>query len=312
MHVPVLLAASMQYLDVVPGGTYMDVTFGGGGHAAAILDRLGGSGKLVALDRDPEAIRRAEPLLSQHANLTLHQYPFSKLDEVADKSGISGTVDGILADLGTSMFQLKDASRGFSFMDDGPLDMRMNPDDDLTAADVLNHYHEPDLVRLFKEYGEERHARRIAREVVDRRKRTPFATTRQFAKMVEELAGGRRDRIHPATRCFQALRIEVNRELGELDDFLEKAWRLLKVGGRLVVISFHSLEDRVVKRYFKELSRSCICDEQAMQCTCGGENAAAKVLTRHVIRPDEAEIQANRASRSSRLRAAEKIREVAA
>ena len=300
----------MHYLDVTPGGTYMDVTFGGGGHAAAILDRLSGDGRLIAMDRDPEAVSRGAALLQKYPNLSLEKEAFSNIAGVAARQGISGHVDGILADLGTSMFQLRDPSRGFSFMDEGPLDMRMDPDLERTAADIVNRYSESDLADLFREYGEERHARRIAREIVDRRKRQPFETTLQFARMVESLAGGRRERIHPATRCFQALRIEVNRELDELSDFLAAAWELLKVGGRLVVISFHSLEDRAVKRFLKEKSRDCICDEQAMRCTCGGDNASARILTRHVVRPDEGEVQENRASRSSRLRAAEKIRAV--
>lgn len=299
----------MTYLNVKPNGVYIDCTYGGGGHAAAILDRIGPSGRLMVMDRDPEAIARArEAAKTDHRLIPVHA-PFSVIDEIAAEQGIFKRVNGILADLGTSMFQLRDAQRGFSFMDDGPLDMRMDTSAGQTAADVLNRYPEEELVRIFREYGEERHAKRIAREVVHVRRTSLFETTRQFAGMIEGLASGRRDRIHPATRCFQALRIEVNGELTELDELLCRSWDSLEEGGRLVVISFHSLEDRRVKQFFRRLSRSCICPEESPRCECGDNNEQANVLTRKVVRPTETEASENRASRSARLRAAEKIRE---
>ncbi len=299
----------MTYLNVKTGGIYVDCTYGGGGHAAAILERIGPDGCLVVLDRDSDAIDRAREAARQDDRIYPVHAPFSRIDEAAKARDVFGDVDGILADLGTSMFQLKDPDRGFSFMEDGPLDMRMDSSSGLTAADVLNRYPEQELVRIFREYGEERHARRIAREVVEVRRQNPFASTRQFAGLIEGLASGKRDRIHPATRCFQALRIEVNHELEELERLLNSAWQTLKTGGRLVIISFHSLEDRMVKQFFRKLARSCICPDELPRCECGGNNAQALILTRKVVRPSEAEAAGNRAARSSRLRAAQKIRE---
>jgi len=286
----------------------MDCTFGGGGHAKEILKKMAVPGRLIALDRDMEAINRGLELVAEYPNLKVLHRNFTELKEVAVEEGVFGRVNGILADLGTSMFQLKNPGRGFSFSTDGPLDMRMDTSTGPTAADILNTYPEEELLRVFRDYGEERYARRIAREVVARRKGTPYKNTLVFAHQVEDIYGGRRGRIHPATRCFQALRIAVNEELESLPRFLESALEVLAEGGRLVVISFHSLEDRIVKNFFRDKAQNCICPPSQARCTCGGNNAQVHVLTRKVIRPSQWEVERNPASRSSRLRAAEKLR----
>ncbi len=285
----------------------MDCTFGGGGHAMEILKKMEAPGSLIALDRDMEAVARGLSLEAEYPNLKVLHRNFTEVKDVAIEEGVAGKVNGILADLGTSMFQLKNPGRGFSFSTEGPLDMRMDTSTGLTAADILNNYEEEELIRIFRDYGEERYARRIAREVVSRRKRNPYENTLAFARQIEDVYGGRRGRIHPATRCFQALRIAVNEELESLPRFLDSALDVLARGGRMVVISFHSLEDRIVKNFFRDKSRNCICSPSQARCTCGGNNAQVHVLTRKVVRPSQWEVERNPASRSSRLRAAEKL-----
>jgi len=285
----------------------MDCTFGGGGHAKEILGKMDGQGCLIALDRDMEAVNRGLGLRAEYPNLKVLHRNFSQVKDVAEKEGLLGQVNGILADLGTSMFQLKNPERGFSFSKDGPLDMRMDTSTGPTAAEVLNTYPEEELIRIFRDYGEERHARRIAREVVAQRKKTPYENTLRFARQIEDIYGGRRGRIHPATLCFQALRIAVNEELELLSQFLDQTLEVLGTGGRLVVISFHSLEDRIVKNFFRNKARQCVCPPSQARCTCGGNNAQVRVLTRKVVRPSQWELDRNPASRSSRLRAAEKL-----
>ena len=307
MHVPVLLEESISFLNVAHGGVLMDCTFGGGGHAKEILGKMDNQGCLIALDRDVEAVNRGLELEKEYPNLKVLHRNFTEVKDVANEEGVFGKVNGILADLGTSMFQLKNPERGFSFSTDGPLDMRMDTSTGLTAADILNTYPEEELLRIFRDYGEERHARRIAREVVARRKRNSYSNTLAFARQIEDIYGGRRGRIHPATLCFQALRIAVNEELEVLSRFLDRALEVLAVDGRLVVISFHSLEDRIVKNFFRNKSRNCICPSSQARCTCGGNNAQVRVLTRKVVRPSQWELDRNPASRSSRLRAAEKL-----
>lgn len=285
----------------------MDCTFGGGGHAKEILGKMGGQGCLIALDRDMEAVNRGLGLRAEYPNLKVLHRNFTQVKDVAEKEGVLGQVNGILADLGTSMFQLKNPERGFSFSKDGPLDMRMDTSTGPTAAEILNTYPEEELIRIFRDYGEERHARRIAREVVAQREKTPYENTLRFARQIEDIYGGRRGRIHPATLCFQALRIAVNEELELLSQFLDQTLEVLGTGGRLVVISFHSLEDRIVKNFFRNKSRQCVCPPSQARCTCGGNNAQVRVLTRKVVRPSQWELERNPASRSSRLRAAEKL-----
>lgn len=286
MHVPVLLEEALTYLAVRPDGVYADTTTGGGGHAAAIAARLAG-GRLLAFDRDGEALILAGERLKQWAGrVTLRRARFSQLEESLRQLGVE-RLDGLLADLGVSMMHLKDAARGFSFQMDGPLDMRMSREEDLpTAADLINFSAEHELARIFSELGEERrYAKKVARAIMRRR---PVRTTLELAHIIES-ALPYRGRLHPATLFFQALRMAVNDEMGELESLLQSIPRVLKPGGRAVIITFHSLEDRKVKRAFQDLAR----------------RGRAAVLTRKVVRPAEDEVSENPASRSAKLRALE-------
>jgi 16S rRNA (cytosine1402-N4)-methyltransferase len=288
VHVPVLAAEAMEYLAVRPDGIYIDATLGGGGHAQEILKRLE-SGRLLGLDRDPQALEAArgrlagfgEKLIMQHGN-------FAEIDALHAASGLA-PADGVLADLGLSSLQLADASRGFSFNSPGPLDMRMDPGSDTTAADLINRTREHDLADLIYRLGEERHSRRIARDIVKAR---PYRLTTELAQVVTRAIPSRAGlhQIHPATRTFQALRLAVNRELENLEQFLDRILPVLRPGGRVVILSFHSLEDRLVKHAFQRWQRE----------------GRARILTRKVVRPTEEEVQANPRARSAKLRAAEK------
>ncbi len=286
------------------GETFIDGTLGGGGHARLILEASAPDGRLVGLDRDPQALRRAgERLAAFGDRLILRHANFSAVDRVTQELGVAA-VDGILLDLGVSSFQLDEAARGFSFRGDAPLDMRMDPTTGETAADVVNGCSVEELERIFREYGEERWARRIARRIERVRSQTPLTTTLQLAELVRETVPGGfvPARIHPATRVFQALRIYVNRELEHLPLGLSRGLDLLKPGGRLVVISFHSLEDRIVKNFFQEEARGCICPPRLPVCTCG-HVPRIELLTRKGIRAGEAETAANPRARSAILRA---------
>jgi 16S rRNA (cytosine1402-N4)-methyltransferase len=278
----------MEYLAVQPDGIYIDATLGAGGHAQEILKRLE-SGRLLGLDRDPQALEVArgrlagfgEKLIMQHGN-------FAEIDALHAASGLA-PADGVLADLGLSSLQLADASRGFSFNLPGPLDMRMDPGSDSTAADLINRTRERDLADLIYQLGEERHSRRIARDIVKAR---PYRLTTELAQVVTRAIPSRAGlhQIHPATRTFQALRLAVNRELENLEQFLDRILSVLRPGGRVVILSFHSLEDRLVKHTFQRWQRE----------------GRARILTRKVVRPTEEEVQANPRARSAKLRAAEK------
>jgi 16S rRNA (cytosine1402-N4)-methyltransferase len=251
-HKPVLLAEVLEQLAIKEEGIYMDGTFGRGGHSQAILSSLGVSGSLLAFDRDVDAVDSdvAKIMLSDK-RFTLTHNCFSALESVVSKAGLLGQVDGILLDLGVSSPQLDNPERGFSFMKNGPLDMRMDGRADITAANWLARVEEKELVRVLFEYGEERFARRIAKAIIEKRVLTPIIDTKQLADLVAETIPNKEKHKHPATRTFQAIRIEVNRELAELKDVLCQSIKVLKPGGRLVVISFHSLEDRIVKRFIR-------------------------------------------------------------
>ncbi len=308
MHTPVLLKESIEFLNIKPDGVYFDCTAGGGGHSEEIAKRLSSEGVLVCLDMDRDAILRVkERLQGFKCKKYFFHKNFKDIDEVAEETGLVGSVNGILADLGTSMFQLKDFERGFSFMGEGELDMRMDTDSAFSAKDVVNTYPENKLASIFKEYGEERLAKKIARMIVEERKVSPIKSTSRLSEIAVRAYGGRKSKIHPATRIFQAIRIEVNKELDNLKVFLEKSVDIVCKGGRIVVISFHSLEDRIVKNFFRDKAKKCICPESQMRCTCGGNNAIVKVLTKKVIRPADEEVKNNPASRSARLRACEKV-----
>ncbi len=301
LHVPVLLQQVLDHLQVRQGGVYVDGTVGDGGHAYAILSEAGPQGRLLGLDRDPAALDSAARRLAPFGDRVLLRHgSFARLAELA---GDWSPLDGILLDLGLSSRQLADPERGFAFSLDGPLDMRFDPTEEgVSAADLVNSWSVQELREVLYRWGEERQAGRIARAIVAAR---PLHTTRELARVVEE-AVGRRGRIHPATRTFQALRIAVNRELEALEEGLPQALALLRPGGRLVVISFHSLEDRIVKRFLRREARDCICPPQAPVCTCG-HRAQVRLLTRKPVRPSAAEVEANPRARSARLRAAEKI-----
>jgi 16S rRNA (cytosine1402-N4)-methyltransferase len=307
-HVPVLREAVISLLGCHAGGVYVDGTVGGGGYAEAILQASAPDGVLIALDRDAEAIVRVRTRLSSHQNrLFLEQANFTDLQHILEKLGL-GPVDGVVVDLGVSTFQLTEAARGFSFMFDGPLDMRMDRSLPETAADLVNFLTERDLANLIQRLGEERWASRIARAVVSRRRIRPFETTLELAQEIEKTVPKTKDslRIHPATRTFQALRLAVNRELESLEDFLDQVLDQMKPGGRLCTVAFHSLEDRIIKHRFKDWSRSCTCPGNLPQCRCDGQ-PRVRVLTRKPMRPFPDEMEINPSSRSARLRAVEKL-----
>lgn len=289
-HIPVLLDEAIEWLRVRPDGTYVDCTLGSGGYTEAIARRLT-SGRVIAIDRDSAAIEAARQSLAALEGRILYSHAkFSELGQSLGQAGATGA-DGIVADLGISRAQIEDTARGFSFLTDGPLDMRMDRGQALTAERIVNHHGEEPLADLIYRFGEERRSRRISRAIVRAR---PLKTTKQLAEVIERAAPRTvRGRIHPATRTFQALRIAVNDELGELDRLLEAGPPMLNPGGRLVIISFHSLEDRAVKLALRGWS----------------ERKVLTILTKHVVTPGPDEIRANPASRSAKLRAAERVAE---
>ncbi len=254
-HLPVMVAEALQQLAIKKDGIYIDCTFGRGGHSQGILNLLGQYGQLLAIDRDSDAINSdyAQAMLTD-GRFKLKHSCFSELESIVKNANLAGKVDGILLDLGVSSPQLDNPERGFSFMRDGPLDMRMDGNTGVSAEQWLASVDEKDLIKILFDYGEERFARRIARAIVEKRGQSPIATTRQLAELIEDAVSVREKHKHPATRTFQAIRIEINRELDELKAVLQQSARVLRPGGRLVVISFHSLEDRIVKRFFRDES----------------------------------------------------------
>ncbi len=306
-HLPVLREAVIGLLGCHAGGVYVDGTVGGGGYAEAILQASAPDGVLIALDCDAEAIARVRARLSSYQKrLFLAEANFADLPRILGEFGL-GPVDGVVVDLGVSTFQLTDAARGFSFMLEGPLDMRMDRRLRRTAADLVNGLSEKDLTELIRQLGEERWASRIVRGIVSRRQIRPFATTLDLAKEIERVVPRTRDsvRIHPATRTFQALRLAVNHELDSLEQFLSQVLGLMKPGGRLCTVAFHSLEDRIVKTTFREWSKSCTCPKTFPICQCEGQ-PRVRLITRKPLRPDMSEVETNPSSRSARLRAIEK------
>lgn len=305
-HLPVLTDRVVELLAPAGPGLLVDATVGLGGHAEALLRAEPGF-QLVGLDRDPQALARAGEKLQPFSDrVQLVEETFDRLPLVLRRLGLGAPV-AVLADIGCSSLQLDDAERGFSFASDGPLDMRMGGNGP-TAAELLEQAEWEELVRILRDYGEERRSRAIARAIVRRREQEPLRTTVQLSRLVQDVMGGRERRIHPATRTFQALRIAVNDELGQLERFLEPAVRGLKSGGRIVVISFHSLEDRIVKHTLRRLAGRCTCPPDFPVCRCNPQRVV-EVLTSSPIRPDEEEIDLNPRARSARLRAAQKRRE---
>jgi len=302
-HIPVLLRETIEALAVQPGGRYIDCTLGGGGHAAAILDHSSPGGQLLGIDADPEAIKISEARLQAYSSSTLLiNENFVNLQAICIKYDFL-PVHGILFDLGLSSLQLNSNGRGFSFQHEAPLDMRLSPNQEVTAADIINTSSETELAHLIKTYGEESHSHKIARRIMQER---PIKTTLQLARTLEQAIGSRRGKIHPATRTFQALRIAVNQELEHLEAALRQAINLLGFEGRLVVISYHSLEDRIVKQFMQRESKDCICPPGTPTCTCG-HTACLKLVNKKVITPSSVEVQLNPRSRSAKLRAAEHL-----
>ena len=292
MHFPVLLREVIDYLDPTPGDIILDATMGGGGHSSEIIKRISPGGRLIALDRDPEAIERVKKSLSGHKEyITYVNDNFRNIKNILDGSG-SQMLDGAIFDLGMSSFQVDDAERGFSFLNEGPLDMRFDPHQEFSARDAVNTLGREALAGILKEYGEERHAKLVARAILDARKKKTIETTGELVQIIEKSVGGkyRSQRIHSACRTFQALRIYVNDELDSLKEGINGALSHMRSGSRICVISFHSLEDRIVKNLFRDKKRS-------------GE---LKVLTKKPVVPTSEEMRTNSRSRSAKLRVAEK------
>ena len=303
-HVAVLAEEVLDALEIDPEGAYLDATYGRGGHSAALLERLGDNGRLLVIDRDPDAIARARETHGADERVTIRHGEFQDVGEIAQECGLRSGLAGALFDLGVSSPQIDDPSRGFSFTHDGPLDMRMSRSG-RSAADWLATVSERELANTLYRYGDERQSRRIAKDIVAARADAPIRTTRQLAAIVERTIRHRPGRIHPATRTFQAIRIAVNDELGQLRRALEAVVDCLRPGGRLVVISFHSLEDRIVKRFFK--SRSEVAAPYRGLPDVPAHAKPDLVRIGGLVRPGDAELARNPRARSSRLRVAEKV-----
>lgn len=306
-HVPVLYNEVMDALDIKADGIYVDGTLGGGGHSSGICERLSEKGTLIGVDRDTAALEAAGERLKDYACQRVYLHTnYSDVEAIKEAAG--GKVDGILLDLGVSSFQLDTAERGFSYMHDAPMDMRMNEDDAFTAYKVVNEYSEQELARIIKEYGEEKWASRIAKFIVSERKLKPVETTGELVEIIKKAipAAARREGPHPAKRTFQAIRIEVNAELEHLKRALDTLPDILAPGGRLAIITFHSLEDRMVKVAFDKRLNPCTCPKEFPVCVCG-KVADVKKITRKPLVAGEKELDVNPRSRSAKLRVIEKL-----
>ncbi len=306
-HISVLLNECIENLNIKPDGVYLDATLGGAGHSRKIVERLSEYGRLIGVDQDEAAIEKAKTVLQEFSDrIVLIKSNFSDAAYVLDKQGFSG-LDGVLMDLGVSSFQLDEPSRGFSYMNDAPLDMRMDSQGLLSAYDVVNEYPVKRLTDIIGNYGEERWAKRIAEFIVTERKDAPIETTFQLVSVIKKAIpkSVRQTGHHPAKKTFQAIRIEVNKELEILEEAIESLVAKLKPGGRICVITFHSLEDRIVKNVFRKLESPCICPKEFPICVCGKESVL-EVISRKPILPLESEIEINPRSRSAKLRVAQK------
>ena len=307
-HIPILRDTVVSLLEPKCGGIFVDGTLGGGGHAEAVLEQLPQGGKLYGIDRDSAAIEAASARLARFGEaFTAIRGNFFDMKQLLAQRGVT-QVDGILLDLGVSSYQLDTPERGFSYHEDAPLDMRMDPSAPFSAYDVVNGYSAEELTRIIWEYGEERYASRVANAIVREREKTPLDSTVRLAETVKLAlpAPARREPQHPARRTFQALRIEVNGELAGLSQALTDAHDLLRSGGVLAVITFHSLEDRITKQTFRTFENPCTCDPRAPMCTCG-KTPTAKALTKKPIVADETELEENPRARSAKLRAIRKL-----
>ncbi len=304
-HKSVMLDEVLTALDIKPNGRYLDCTLGGGGHSKVIGEKLNRDGLLIGLDQDDDAITAATKNLSGLAcNVKILRGNFSELDKILDELGID-KIDGALFDLGVSSHQIDTPERGFSYIKNSPLDMRMDRRKNFSARDVINNYDETALIKIFHEYGEERFSKRIAAAICRNRKISPIETTGELVKLIEQNAPHTKNGGHPAKRIFQAVRIEVNGELTILSDAIKKAVGRLKIGGRIAIITFHSLEDRIVKETFKTLAQGCICPKNFPVCVCN-HKAEIKILGRAKL-PTLAEIELNSRAKPAKLRVAEKI-----
>jgi 16S rRNA (cytosine1402-N4)-methyltransferase len=306
-HVSVLLNECIEALDIKEDGIYVDCTLGGAGHSSEIVKRLSHKGRLIGIDQDKDALKAAELKLKNYSNVTLVHNNFYNIEEILCDLKVE-KVDGILMDLGVSSYQLDEAERGFSYMKDAPLDMRMNREKDFSAYNVINTYSEDELYRIIRDYGEEKFAKRIASFIVNKREEKLIETTLELVEVIKDAipAKARREGPHPAKRTFQAIRIEVNSELSILNRAIEDGVNRLNEGGRMAIITFHSLEDRIVKNKFRDLAVQCRCPKEFPVCVCN-EKAKVKVITRKAIDPTKVEVEENPRSRSAKLRIIEKI-----
>ena len=306
-HVPVLLDECIECLNIKKGGIYVDGTLGGGGHSSRILEELNNTGKLVGIDRDKEALLHTCKRLEKYSNVVYVNNKHENIKNIFLELGIE-KVDGILLDLGVSSYQLDEPSRGFSYMHDAALDMRMNKEQEFTAYDVVNEYSEERLADIFFEYGEEKYSKSIARKIVEKRNLEPIKTTFELVDIIKSAipAKARNEKQHPAKRVFQAIRIEVNGELVELENALEDGVMSLNSGGRFLVITFHSLEDRIVKKTFERLQGKCTCPPDFPKCICGYKSFGKVITKKPIIATDE-EQNSNPRSRSAKLRVFERI-----
>lgn len=306
-HIPVLKNECIECLDIKKNGFYVDGTLGGAGHSLCILEKLENTGCLIGIDRDLDAIAAAKERLKNFSNVTYVNDNHENIAQILNDLNIE-KVDGILLDLGVSSYQLDEAERGFSYMHDAPLDMRMNRQDEFTAYDVVNNYSEQDLANIFFEFGEEKYSKRIARAIVEKRKEESIKTTFELVECIKSAMpkSALMEKQHPAKRVFQAIRIEVNKELINLSNALKDAVKSLEPGGRMLVITFHSLEDRIVKKTFEDLEGKCTCPKYLPQCVCNRE-CFGKIITKKPIVATEKELEENPRSRSAKLRVFERI-----
>lgn len=306
-HVSVLLNECIEGLNIKEDGIYVDGTLGGAGHSSEILKNLSKDGLLIGIDQDEDALKAAKNRLQNYNNVKYVHNNFYNIDSILNELDIE-KIDGMMMDLGVSSYQLDEAERGFSYMKDAPLDMRMNRDNSLSAYEVVNNYEEQEIYRIIRDYGEEKFAKRIAKFIIERREEKPIDTTLELVEIIKAAipAKARREGPHPAKRTFQAIRIEVNSELSILNRAIEDGVNRLNKGGRMAIITFHSLEDRIVKIKFKELATSCTCPREFPICVCGGK-AKVKLITRKAMDPSKEEVEENPRSRSAKLRVIEKL-----